>query len=272
MTFDIERLAAILRAASKAEIMPRFRRLGEGDVREKTSVIDLVTEADEAAERHIQGACAEAFPGAVFVGEESVAANPDLLGRVAAADLAIVVDPIDGTANFAAGAPMFGTMAAVVRGGETIAGLIYDPFGDDVVLAERGAGAFWVNTGGERTRLCVARPVPVEEMVGTASFAFYPPEKRRDLYARISVVRVLANYRNAAHEYRLMATGHVHFLLYHKLMPWDHLAGALIVTEAGGFVRRLDGSPYLPSHTEGGLLVTPDEASWRDLHRAVLAS
>ena len=78
-------------------------------------------------------------------------------------------------------------------------------------------------------------------------------------------------YRCAAHEYRLLASGHAHFVVYSKLMPWDHLAGALIHAEAGGYAARFDGSAYLPSHAGGGLLVAPDKESWRELHRELWA-
>ena len=268
-TFDIDRLGAILRAAALAEIMPRFRRLGAGDIRQKSSAIDLVTEADEAAERFIMAECAKAFPGATFVGEESVAADPGLIAKVGSDDLVIVVDPIDGTANFAAGAPVFAVMAAVVAKGETIAGLIYDPMGDDFVQAVKGGGAVLKQADGTITPLHVASPVPIGDMVGVASHSSIPATERREFMARLSAVKVLGNYRCAGQEYRLAATGNLHFNLYQNLMPWDHLAGALILTEAGGFVRRLDGSAYLPAHTDGGLLCTSDEASWHALHDAV---
>ena len=98
---DIDRLAHILREAAIAEIMPRFRNLSEADIRQKTSATDLVTEADEAAERWIARECRSLAPDALFLGEESVAADPALLDRLDDAELAIVVDPVDGTANFA---------------------------------------------------------------------------------------------------------------------------------------------------------------------------
>ncbi|RIY03620.1 inositol monophosphatase [Aureimonas flava] len=263
MTFDIDTLATILRDAAKAEIMPRFRRLDAGDIREKTSAIDLVTEADESAERFIKDACAGAFPDALFVGEESVAADPALLPRIGEAELSIVVDPIDGTANYAMGAPMFGVMAAVVSKERTVGGIIYDPLGDDFMIAERGAGSFLVRPDGERQRLRVAAPAPVEELFGVASSSFLPREQRRLLLQRLADIRVFANYRTAAHEYRLMASGHVHFQFYLKLMPWDHLAGSLLIEEAGGHVRKLDGSPYLPTDVDGGLLTAPDAETWQ---------
>ena len=59
------------------------------------------------------------------------------------------------------------------------------------------------------------------------------------------------------------------FALYNKLMPWDHLAGALLTQEAGGYAARFDGSAYLPSHTDGGLLVATDRDSWQALRDTI---
>ncbi len=81
-----------------------------------------------------------------------------------------------------------------------------------------------------------------------------------------SPVSIIAS---AAHEYRLLAQGFAHFLVYDALMPWDHLAGTLIHAEAGGYSARLDGSPYLPSHTGGGILVAPDRESWQGIRETL---
>src|SRR5690606_12707485 len=102
---------------AKQEILPRFRRLDKGMVRQKSEAIDLVTEADEEAERHIRAEVGRLMPEALFVGEESVAKQPGLLDALDDAALAVVVDPVDGTANFAAGLPLFAVMAAVVSKG-----------------------------------------------------------------------------------------------------------------------------------------------------------
>ena len=116
--FDIMALATLMRDAAKAEILPRFRRLGEGDIRIKTEASDLVTEGDEAAERYLKARYERILPGALFVGEESVAADPALLSKIAGADLVLTVDPIDGTFNFASGLPLFAVMAATLVKGE----------------------------------------------------------------------------------------------------------------------------------------------------------
>ena len=266
---DVQRLAEILRHAAKAEVMPRFRRLDDGAVRQKTEAIDLVTEADEQAEHLIRAEVAGLWPEALFVGEESVAADPALLDRLDTAELAVVVDPVDGTANFAAGLPLFATMASVVRGGEVIAGIIYDPMGDDWVMAEKGAGAWLRRPDGGDERLRVAVAPELSQMVGTVSIAFLPMANKPTIMANLAKVRLAANYRVAGHDYRLFAGGHTHFTAYNKLMPWDHLAGTLISQEAGGYAARFDGSPYLPIHRGGGLLVAPDRDTWHLLRTEV---
>jgi len=269
MNIDLEKLANILRETAKVEILPRFRRLEPQMVRQKSEAIDLVTEADEAAERMIMAQVAEMLPEATFVGEESVDADPSVLDGLKDAKLAVVVDPIDGTANYAAGMPLFGVMAAVVAKGETIAGIIYDPMGDDWVLAEKGSGAWQKAPDGHSVRLKAASPVPLEQMVGTASVGSLPANLRLQTLANLAKVRLAAGYRCAAHEYRTFAAGHLHYCMFKKLMPWDHLAGTLIAQEAGAHIARFDGSAYLPHHTSGGLIAAPDLESWELLRREV---
>lgn len=269
MNFDVMDLAAILRDAARSEALPRFRRLDSSMVQTKTEAIDLVTEADIATENAIKSRVAEWLPEALFVGEESVAADPALLTRLATADFAVVVDPIDGTANYAAGLPLFACMAAVVSKGETIAGIIYDPMGDDWVMAEKGSGAWLRRPSGEAVRMQVAAPRPLGEMVGMASVAYMPARSRPVVLANTDKLRLLSNYRCAGHEYRTFASGHGQFVCYNKLMPWDHLAGTLISQEAGGYAARLDGGPYLPSHVDGGLLVAINKDAWEELRREV---
>ena len=269
-TIDIDRLADILREAAIAEIMPRFRNLGVGDIREKTSATDLVTEADEAAERFIARHCREIAPEALFVGEESVAADPALLDRLDAAELAIVVDPVDGTANFAAGLPLFAVMAAVVSKGETVAGIIYDPVGDDLMLAEKGAGAFQRTPTGPTRKLSTAAPLPLSEAIGCVSATYFPAEEKEALLPRLGALKIVGNYRCAGHEYRLLASGSSHVSIYSKLMPWDHLAGCLLVAEAGGHFAMADGSSYTPRHRDGAIIAACSPDVWAEAQERLL--
>jgi fructose-1,6-bisphosphatase/inositol monophosphatase family enzyme len=263
-------LCDIIRDAAEQEILPRFRNLEQGAIREKSSRLDLVTDADEAAEVAIRKGVAKAFPSALFVGEESVEKDKSLLAKLHHADLAVVVDPVDGTANFAWGLPLFGVLAAVVAKGETIAGLIYDPIGKDWTLGLRGEGAWGTGVTGENWDLKTAVAAPLSEMTGIASWYLMPEPMRSRVVANLAKTAAAFAYRNAAHEYRLVASGLCHFTLYHKLMPWDHAAGVLIHAEAGGYSARFDGSAYSPLHTDGGLISAPDRHSWSELREALL--
>jgi fructose-1,6-bisphosphatase/inositol monophosphatase family enzyme len=265
-------VAALLRDAARAEIMPRFRRLAPDAVRAKSGPLDLVTEADEAAERMIEAGLVRLFPGCVVVGEEASAADPALLDRLAGADVALVVDPVDGTANFAAGVPLFGCMAALFLRGECVAGWIHDPLGDDTAIALRGEGA-WVEDGAgvNHGALRVASPTSVSAMVGAVSWGWMQEPLRSRVPARLPRLAATLNFRCAAHEYRLVAGGHAHLLVYNKLMPWDHAPGWLIHAEAGGHAAQFDGRPYDAARARsGGLICAPDRASWEAARDALL--
>ncbi len=249
--------------------MPRFRHLDPGSIREKTSKQDLVTDADEAAERFITQGLEKLFPGCLVVGEEAASRDPALIGKLAAAPLAFVVDPVDGTANYAAGLPLFGVMAAVVVQGETAAGIILDPVSDSFSAAVRGEGA-WEEQAGIRTDLRVAAPVPLADMTGMASWRFLPSALRARVLRGLPDLAASWDHRCAAHEYRALIAGHAHFVLFNRLMPWDHLAGVLLHREAGGYAAKFDGSAYLPGETTGGLICVPDQASWYVLHKSLL--
>ncbi len=267
---DLAVVDAALRDAARAEILPRFRHLAAADVRAKTGPLDLVTAADEAAERAISAALRRAFPGALVVGEEATAADPALLGGLGAADLAFVVDPVDGTANFAAGVPLFATMAAAIVRGEVVGAVIHDPMGNDSALALRGEGAWTESPDGHRQDLRVAAPAAVAAMTGIVSWRYLPPGPRATVCRNLPRLASCWDYRCAGHEYRLLAGGHCHFVLFNRLWPWDHAPGWLLHREAGGYAAQFDGRPYSPTVTTGGLICAPDAASWNALHAALL--
>jgi fructose-1,6-bisphosphatase/inositol monophosphatase family enzyme len=266
---DLRRVGDILALAARTEIMPRFQRLSADAVRQKSSAFDVVTEADEAAEAVIAAQLRTAFPAAVIVGEEGTHRQPDLLKSIASAELAFIVDPIDGTRNFTANLPLFGVMAAATIRGEIVAGIIHDPVRQDRACALRDGGAWIEHDDGGRTALRVAPGVPVAAMEGIVGTNFLPEPLRATVSRNLSRLAMTAWFRCAAHEYRMAAAGHCHLLLYNKLMPWDHAAGWLLHREAGGYSAHFDGTPYLPTHFTGGLICAPDEASWH-LARAAL--
>ena len=266
---QVQELVLLLRTAARKEILPRFQRLEPGDIRSKTGPLDLVTEADVAAERVITDGLHHLFPGCVVVGEEATAADPALLSRIEGADLAFVVDPVDGTQNFAAGLPLFGVMAAAIVRGETVAAVIHDPISDDSAVALRGEGAWVESVSGKRRDLRVAAPVEVARMTGVATWRFLPRETKATVACNLTKVAAAFDFRCSAHQYRMLAAGSCHFVLSNRLMPWDHAPGVLLHEEAGGFAARFDGTPYTPTRTVGGLICTPDYPSFVALKEAL---
>jgi myo-inositol-1(or 4)-monophosphatase len=267
---DILFLGDCVRDAAQAEIMPRFRNLGVADIAEKTSAVDLVTEADLLAEKRITAMLRERFPSALIVGEEAYETDKSVVPALAEADLAFVIDPVDGTFNFAAGFPVFGTILAVTVKGETVAGIIHDPVLGDTVSAIKGAGAYLNRRGGQSTRLKVADATELSQMVGGISWAHMDEPDRSRIAANMSKVRLTFSFNCSAYEYWMVASGKMHFIGHSKLMPWDHLAGVLVHQEAGGHTAKYDGTPYCPGETAGGIISAPDRDSWQIIRREIV--
>lgn len=275
MTFtraDALAVADILRAAARAEILPRFRNLSAGAIRTKTSQLDLVTDADEAAERAIQDELLRRFPGALVVGEEGVSRDAGILDGLGDADLAFILDPVDGTLNFASGLPLFGVMAAAVMKGEIVCGVILDPISDDWSMAVRGEGAWLQRPDGSTAALQVAAPAPLSQMAGNVSWRYLPEDLRPLVTGNLPKVAMAADLRCSAHTYRQTSAGHLHFSFSSSVMPWDHAAGWLIHREAGGYTAHFDGSPYRPVNRAGGLISAPDRESWQAVRDALLSA
>ncbi len=266
-----DEVVQLLRAAARTEIMPRFRKLRPEMVRTKSSPSDPVTDADEKAEAMITRGLHRLFPGCLVVGEEAVAADKALLGRLGEADLAFVVDPIDGTANYCAGLPLFGVMAAAISGGDVVAAAIHDPVGDDVAIALKGQGAWMLTPAGQRTRLSVSSATDPRQMSGCISWRFMKEPQRSTVVRNMIHLGGVCDYRCAAHEYRMLAAGHCDYLVFNRMMPWDHLPGWLLHQEAGGFSAHFDGTPYRPTDTTGGLICTPSRAGFDALRAVLLA-
>jgi len=267
---DILFLGDCIRQAAQAEIMPRFRNLGSGDISEKASAIDLVTQADLLTEARITAALRERFPAALIVGEEAYDADKSVVPALADAELGFVIDPVDGTFNFAAGLPVFGTILAVTVRGETVAGIIHDPVLGDTVNAIKGAGAFLTRPDGQSTKLKVAEPTALNQMVGGMSWGHMDEPDRSRVCANLAKIRMTFTPNCSAYEYWMVASGKLHFIGHSKLMPWDHLAGVLVHQEAGGHTAKFDGTPYRPGEITGGIISAPDKESWQLIRREIV--
>jgi len=246
----IEQVSALLREVGSTIIMPRYRQLRAEEVEEKGPA-DPVTVADREAEEAIAARLVELLPGSRVIGEEACSADPRLLDRIDEGAL-WVVDPIDGTGNFVAGRAPFATMVALLQDGDIVMSWIHDPLTGEMACAEKGAGA---SIDGVRLDAPAARPGR-DGITGIVS-RFCLPEEREAFVARVEgeAAQVMTTRRCAGSEYPMIAAGTCDFAIYWRTLVWDHAAGALLLREAGGAVRRLDGSDYRPGQAGVGLVL-----------------
>jgi len=258
-------LINLVRRAAKAEIMPRFRNLGHADVSAKSSRYDLVTDADTQSEAMLARGIQQMYPHALVVGEEAASADNKLRGKIKEAEMAFIVDPLDGTWNFAHGLPLFGVIVAVTRFGKPVLGLLYDPVMDDWIIADEARPAHLARNLGADRPLSVSRGGALAEMSGYIHLYLMPEDKRAEMAAALPDFGRAMVLRCSCHEYRMLAQGGMDFCLSGVMNPWDHAAGALICQQAGGHVAMLDGSDYDAGVAEGYLLAAPDKPSWERL-------
>lgn len=258
-------LLEAVRAAARQAILPRFRNLAESEIGQKSGPADLVTLADTEAEALITAMVAPEWPEAVVLGEEGVAADPSARQRMAEAEWAVIVDPVDGTWNFAKGLATFGVILAACHKGQPVFGALYDPVMDDWVEASAGQGASLRGPSFSRP-LRVSQETERRRMNGYIPMGLFPMETRRRLVQDFPDFGRVTSLRCSCHEYRMVAQGHSDFVLSGPTPhPWDHAAGALAVMEAGGVVRFLDGGAYRTERLKGVLLSASNEVLWQEL-------
>lgn len=201
--------------------------------------IDLVTEADLASEKHITSLIRQHFPSHHLLAEESGGTETG----VGPEDYRWIIDPLDGTTNFAHGFPCYAVSIGIEQGGRPLAGVIYDPSRDELFAAERGAGATLngrpikvsATTDLEKALLVSGFPYDVRERMEE-----YLPAWREFLRASQGVRRL----GSASLDMACIAAGRMDGFWEHGLHAWDTAAGWIIVEEAGGRVTRLDGAPF----------------------------
>jgi len=228
----------LLRETAGRVILPRYQALADHEIRAKTAADDLVTVADEEAEALLTDGLLKLLPGSLVVGEEAVAAEPAAIHRLGGREPVWVIDPLDGTANFAAGNSTFAVMVALVQNNETLAAFVYDPLGNRMAEARSGGGAFINN---ERVRIPAREPGPARVSV---SVRFWPPEIAEA--SRLETIEPVAPLMCAGQEYLRLVAGGIDAASYWRLLPWDHAAPALIACEAGARVAHPDGARYHP--------------------------
>ena len=248
---DSQRVAELMRETAAAELLPRFRNLAKHEIREKKPG-DLVTVADLASEQRLASGLAKILPGVPVVGEEGVDADPslvDLIGRPG--ESCWVVDPLDGTANFAAGRDRFAMIVCLVHDTSTIGGWILDVQNDRMAAVEKGQGVT-LDGAAVHGKAPAGRP---NGLIGDRVRKEFDRQLSDGQRARLGELTTL---RCAGREYIEILAGQFSFSLYRMTKPWDHAAGALMLTEAGGSALRFNGAPYGPADPmESGIIASP---------------
>lgn len=251
-------VAAVMRDAAARAIMPRYQTLTASEITAKAAD-DMVTIADTESEVILAEGLAKLLPEAAIVGEEAAHADPSLMGKLGDA-LCWIIDPVDGTNNFAAGKPPFGILIALAEAGETIAGWIYDPLRQRLCHAHRGQGAY---LGDERI---TARATGAQPPIAAISLVFADPARRAALKTHIAPHYTMVDIpRCAAEQYPRLVLGENDLSIFERTLAWDHAAGVLFVNEAGGKAARPDGSPYRVDEDRKGLIGAASPALWDEL-------
>lgn len=248
-------VVTLMRAVGRDIVMPRYRNLTADQISEKAAD-DFVTIADKESEARLAEGLAAILPEAGIIGEEACAADPSILDR-AGEGLNWIIDPIDGTGNFAAGRPPFGIMVALADAGVTLAGWILDPLSGRMCHAMLGGGS---HIDGERVSARESGdPLPVAAL----AVYFMTPQERADIEQRSAGRFALVDIpRCAAEQYPRLVLGQNDVSVFARTLPWDHAAGCLFLNEAGGRCERLDGSPYRVGDLRRGLLGASSPRLW----------
>jgi fructose-1,6-bisphosphatase/inositol monophosphatase family enzyme len=257
----IATVEALMREVAETAILPRFRHLKESEVSYKGPA-DLVTVADQEAEALLTARLPELIPGSRVVGEEAASADPSLIATAGEPGHVWVIDPVDGTANFASGQEPFAVMVALLKDSQPIAGWILDPVSGIAAVAERGSGAY---IGG--ARVTTANELPADHRLRGPAHRLAPLAR-----GPVSTVEITSSRNCVGWDYPAILRGEQQFALFWKTLVWDHAAGILLVEEAGGVAWRLDGTPYDVTDDRSGLLVAQNQATWDATAAALLTT
>jgi fructose-1,6-bisphosphatase/inositol monophosphatase family enzyme len=261
---DIEKVAALIREAAEAEVLPRFRNLASHELQDK-GTNDPVTAADLGVEKRLTAALPKLLPGSVVVGEEAAHHDQNILERLSGPDPVWVIDPIDGTQNFANGSDWFCIMVALASGGKTHAGWVYFPTKDEMVTAEQGSGAF-----SNGARLATPPAPALKDMKGSVHTKYLAPELKQSVEQGIGCFASNKQLYCAGLTYVWLARGELHHALFWRTKPWDHSMGALILREAGGRISYLDGEDYLLGDgSRKGIVAVGDPRRWTEVRDAL---
>lgn len=257
----LKAVAAAVKLVAAEEIMPRYLKV----THQRKSDGSLCTEADTASQAALTRKL-QAILNVPVLGEEMTFEQQSGLWE-AGRDGLWCIDPIDGTSNFVRGLPYFAISAALLRGGESVLGVVYDPVADEMFAAERGKGVFLNN----------------EELLGRATVSSLDQAlanvdlKRLDtrLVQRLATHPPYCSQRNfgaSALDWCYTAAGRYDLYLHGGQKLWDYAAGSLVLSEAGGHACRIEGDDFATGDVWQRSVVAARDAqlfaAWKDWIRA----
>jgi myo-inositol-1(or 4)-monophosphatase len=233
---DLETLARFTAEVAREAGGILRERYGQPHVVRFKGTIDLVTEADQASEAHIAARLRDAFPDHDLLGEEGTRGNGD------ASPYRWVIDPLDGTTNFAHGLPTFAVSIGLEEAGVPIVGAVYDPMRDELFVARRGGGA---TLNGAPLRVSATEDLISSLLATGFSYDFgrrsHQAETWRDFLTRVQAIRQTGS---SALNLCYIAAGRLDGYWERGIAPWDVAAGALLVTDSGGAVSDFHGERF----------------------------
>lgn len=259
MTQDLDRhVAFALRDAARRAILSRYTP-GQAIAADYKTVGEAVTVADRESEGIIAEHLCALIPGAGIVGEEAVHHNSALLERLGQGTCWII-DPLDGTGNFAQGQQPFGMLVALAHEGVPVAGWIYDPVNERLCSAHAGHGATIDGAPFKASQDVTARPL-------VAVTRLFAQEARRDaaMAYLATICDVIDSPRCAADQYPRVALGGNDATVFTRTIAWDHAAGVIFLNEAGGQAACQDGTPYRCDRPDNGLVIARNPSVWQQI-------
>ncbi|MDE0604813.1 MAG: inositol monophosphatase [bacterium] len=255
-SLSLEDVAEAIQEVAEETVVRRFRELRPDEIEEKAQG-EVVTTADRECEAALTLRLQNIFRLPV-VGEEASALKPELLDVLRSGTSCWIVDPIDGTSNFAIGNPNYAIMVAYLHNGSLAASWIWVPSRGVMYIAEDHNGAY-------RNGEPLAHPkhtAGAHSMTGIIKERFLPDIVRSRLAVHSSETgSTVAGSNCAGIEYPQIAEGAVDYILYWRTFPWDHAPGVLLARETGHNAVRFDGLEYTPSSSGAGLLVAPSDST-----------
>ena len=243
-------ILTVLHDISKKIVLPKYQNLKDEDIMYKDNS-DLVTSVDIKIEEELNKILLQIIPNSLFVGEEIVSREPNVIDNYNYNNYCWTVDPIDGTKNFIRGKDKFAIMIGLTFKEKIIQSWIYRPLTEEFCYAKLDEGSYINNK-----KIYIENDTDISKAVGSISSKYW----ENNLLSKIQNLKRSFNYINSygciGIEYIDIVKGLRDFAILSKLSPWDHIPGILFVKEAGGAITHFDKKDYNHIKKKNNLIVT----------------